>query len=91
MIKKEDSYNWKIGYQGDCITIKENKDNREELRSYMLAINNNIALFFQLIISSFFLIIVIVLSFFFIEKKKVIKRWCHCSGTSHINCYLFNC
>lgn len=73
-IKEQNTFTWKIGYQENISTIKENKDNTEELERFRTAVLDIKYLIFKLIlVASYFLIVVITMLTVHKKNKKMLK------------------
>lgn len=70
VIKEENQlFVWKIGYKGKETVIKESQSNREDLESFMHAVNDvEIALVELIIWSVYFLLIMFIAIFCYIKK-----------------------
>lgn len=74
VIKEQNTFTWKIGYQYNLYTIEENKDNTKELELYRIAVEDINMYIFKLIISASYIFIVLLLSFILYKKNKQLLK-----------------
>lgn len=70
IIKGENAFTWKIGYQDRMVTIDENEGNRDHLERFRTAVNDLGSNRFGLILSISYLIIVGITTLVFYKKTK---------------------
>lgn len=69
------SFSWKISYKGSETVIQESQSNREDLESFMHAVNDVEMVLTELIIwSAYFLLIMIIAIFFYTKNRKNFKE-----------------
>ncbi|MGM0828857.1 MAG: geobacillin-26 family protein [Bacillota bacterium] len=74
VIKGENTFTWKIGYQGHLVTIDENQENQDHLDRFRTAVNDLDSHKFGLILSICYLIIVGITTLVFYKKTNHIPR-----------------
>ncbi|MHA7136549.1 geobacillin-26 family protein [Rossellomorea arthrocnemi] len=74
VIKGENEFTWKIGYQDHEVTIDENEENQAHLDRFRTAVNDLGSHTFGLILAISYLIIVGTTSLVFYKKTKHIPR-----------------
>ncbi|WP_313893666.1 hypothetical protein [Psychrobacillus sp.] len=74
VIKEQNTYTWKIGYQGNISVIQEDENNKEDLEKFMHAVGDSNLEMIKLILSTSYFLIVVLTGLILYKKNKKIHK-----------------
>lgn len=74
VIKEQNTYTWKIGYQGNISVIQEDENNKEDLEKFMHAVGSSNLEMIKLILSASYFLIVVLTGLILYKKNKKIHK-----------------
>ena len=70
LLKEQNKFTWKVGYNGDISIIEESDANHDDLVNYMNAVNDSKLVLVKLILSVSYLLIISITTFILYKKDR---------------------